>query len=570
MSDTRTTDAGLVPFADRYRWTAGLRLAIIAASLLMWQLWPETRTGSYESLLVPAAALFTLVLVSSQLPRLGRKATFVALTTGLLLDGCYLAWTFHVLGGIEGPTGYLVVVHVMGVTLLTSFRSGLKVAMWQVLLLVCVIEAEAVGVLSGGAPEADFPTAAFGVLAFTVGAAALGTATFASGNERELRRRRYDTEVLRRFAVALETADQSETVAHRLVTLACEELLAARALVVLLPPSADGATRTAGDHTAADRGARDRSGREQTVGIAVRSDDAMGTARSVPADLPDFSAADRALSGRRTRLVPALTPETDGWVATLLPGARNVVVVPFFSEEESRGVLFLELGAGAQPSLLSRLLGAGRQARVDRRAVATVEQATAHAGLAVSRTILIRRLQAAAQLDGLTGIPNRRAFDAALTRELQLVEVDGSPCSVAFVDLDHFKRLNDTHGHQAGDEALQAAARALEQAVRPRDTVARFGGEEFCVIFGDTSADLAMELAERIRAAVADSASPVPVTASMGVACSTHTGNDPALLLRAADLALYVAKTGGRNRVADARETAATADHVDAVGAVPA
>ncbi len=537
MNDRPSTDVGLVPLAERYRWTALLRVAVIAVCVLLWYLWPEARTGGGEQLAVPALVMLGLVVLSSQAYRLGRRAVLTGMTVGLLLDGCWLAWMFHLLSGVEGPIGYVVVSHVMAVTLLSSFRSGLKVAVWHLLLLITVIEAEAVGVIAG-VPDAPFPTVPFGVLAAAVAAAAIGTSTFAAGNERELRRRRYDAEVLRGFASSLEQAVETEAVAHHLVAFAQQHLLAERAFVIVLPPVTEPVTGSA------ERGA---------TGVAVGSD---GVVHSVPGDFPVGSVAAVALGERRTQLVRQLARDPDRWVRALMPETRNVVVVPFSSDQEARGVLIMELGAQADPSASAVWFGAGSEPRVDRRAVATAEQATAHAGLAFGRTTLIGRLQAAADLDGLTGIANRRAFDAMLERESRAAAVGGAPYSLAVVDLDHFKQLNDQHGHQAGDDALRAAARALADACRPHDLPARFGGEEFVVILRNTDAGDAVVVAERLRLAVAECDSPVPVTASIGVASSLEVDADGATLLRAADQALYAAKQGGRNQVFDARELA--------------
>ncbi|MDP3522370.1 MAG: diguanylate cyclase [Hydrogenophaga sp.] len=166
------------------------------------------------------------------------------------------------------------------------------------------------------------------------------------------------------------------------------------------------------------------------------------------------------------------------------------------------------------------------------------------------------KLTELSQTDALTGIFNRRYLDAHLERELRRLARDGNSMAVMLIDVDHFKRFNDTHGHPAGDACLQAVAAALSANVRrPSDTVARYGGEEFCVLAPDTTEAGAVALAETLRAAVADlrvvvDGVDVAVTTSIGLCWRTpeHPWYASALLKKA-DEALYGAKAGGRNRV---------------------
>jgi diguanylate cyclase (GGDEF)-like protein len=166
------------------------------------------------------------------------------------------------------------------------------------------------------------------------------------------------------------------------------------------------------------------------------------------------------------------------------------------------------------------------------------------------------RLEQQALRDSLTGLYNRRYFDEALERELALARRNNNyPVSLVLIDIDRFKVLNDSHGHQAGDAVLQALARYLSENSRASDLVCRWGGEEFVVVMPHTPLEGAMQRAEIWRAAFA--ANPVQFvgltlnnTFSAGVAAWPADGDSPAVLLRAADGALYRAKTGGRNRVA--------------------
>ncbi len=168
-----------------------------------------------------------------------------------------------------------------------------------------------------------------------------------------------------------------------------------------------------------------------------------------------------------------------------------------------------------------------------------------------------RMLETLANIDGLTELPNRRQFDAVFSAEWARASRTGQPLSVAILDVDFFKRYNDSYGHAMGDHALQLVARTLRKRVqRPADLAARYGGEEFVLVMPDTPLEGAMELVEKLRVGVESlgvphkrsSAAPY-LTVSVGVACTTA---DPVLtaesLLQKADERLYRAKKAGRNR----------------------
>jgi diguanylate cyclase (GGDEF)-like protein len=165
-------------------------------------------------------------------------------------------------------------------------------------------------------------------------------------------------------------------------------------------------------------------------------------------------------------------------------------------------------------------------------------------------------LEKLALTDALTGLANRRAFHDALDAEVARVARHGRPASLLFLDLDHFKRVNDAHGHAAGDEVLAGFSLVLKRGCRRGDLAARIGGEEFAVLLPVTGRLPGALVAERIRRATEahplGQTAPVPVTVSIGIA-STEDLPEPqeaAELLRRADAALYRAKTDGRNRVA--------------------
>ena len=161
-----------------------------------------------------------------------------------------------------------------------------------------------------------------------------------------------------------------------------------------------------------------------------------------------------------------------------------------------------------------------------------------------------------ASTDSLTGLTNRRRFMEAASIELARSRRYGSPVALIVIDLDHFKRINDEHGHLVGDKALVHASRVLAACVRDVDLIARHGGEEFAVLLPMTDAAGAAEVAERCGRRLADTPlivdgiGPIRVTASMGVAsCKGTECEDLDVLLRVADAALYRAKGAGRDRV---------------------
>ena len=158
--------------------------------------------------------------------------------------------------------------------------------------------------------------------------------------------------------------------------------------------------------------------------------------------------------------------------------------------------------------------------------------------------------------DPLTGLGNRRHFRAVQERTIDGVARSGDPALLLMLDIDHFKKVNDTHGHQAGDQVLQAVARCVASCVRPMDTVARFGGEEFSVVLPNCHTSFGATVAERIRAtieALVITISPVlslKVTISIGGAYAPEWVRSTAeLWTERADVQLYRAKKEGRNRV---------------------
>jgi len=239
------------------------------------------------------------------------------------------------------------------------------------------------------------------------------------------------------------------------------------------------------------------------------------------------------------------------------PERGRTLCVPLVAQGETLGVLQLQ----GEPSA-----GAGQQ---------LVGAFTEPLSLAIANLQLRETLRSQAIRDPLTNLYNRRYMDETLLRELSRVKRKEAPLSVIMIDIDHFKRLNDTAGHAAGDEVLRRVAQELTSAVRREDVACRYGGEEFALIMPELTIEGAVERAEKLRRAVEDLFVEVggrrvgPVTASFGVACYPIHGSSGEALLHVADQALYRAKTGGRNRVvaADMPEPAVRRDSIAAAAA---
>ena len=158
-------------------------------------------------------------------------------------------------------------------------------------------------------------------------------------------------------------------------------------------------------------------------------------------------------------------------------------------------------------------------------------------------------------LDTLTGLHNRRYFNTNFAALMDQAARRGRALSLMIVDIDHFKQVNDTHGHDAGDQILQTFAARMRRVIRSSDLICRLGGEEFAVLMPDTPLEIARRVAERVRDAIdsnfftlSPGRPPIPVTVSIGLA--ERGGDlDPERLMRRADSALYRSKGDGRNRV---------------------
>jgi diguanylate cyclase (GGDEF)-like protein len=221
-----------------------------------------------------------------------------------------------------------------------------------------------------------------------------------------------------------------------------------------------------------------------------------------------------------------------------LPSPEAAVAIPLIVDDHVIGVL---------------TAWTARSSRISEEAVTTLETIAPYAAVQLRHALELGVMKAIAERDGLTGLANRRAFDTQLLTEWARWERSREPFSLLLFDIDHFKKINDQHGHDAGDEVLRAVGGALHGALRGKDFTARYGGEEFAVLLGEANLKTATEVAERVRAHIERmnagfAGKHIPVTISGGVASSSEhlSAGD---MIRTADRLLYKAKSDGRNRI---------------------
>ncbi|WBO24485.1 GGDEF domain-containing protein [Sphingomonas abietis] len=246
------------------------------------------------------------------------------------------------------------------------------------------------------------------------------------------------------------------------------------------------------------------------------------------------------------------------------PHVNHVGAAALRCEHLAAGILVLEIPMMARGEVYGLLCvqsgGEEGEARLDE--IMPLAAAVADAmSLALSNISLREKLRTQALRDPLTGLYNRRYMEDVLERCVNLSERNGSPVSVVMIDLDHFKLLNDEHGHALGDAVLREVAGAIVGAIRPCDVACRYGGEELLVILPDCSLDDAVTKANVLRARIESLSDnhQCRVTASFGVASMPDNATKANELVAAADGALYAAKQTGRNRVVSADRRGAVA-----------
>ena len=277
-----------------------------------------------------------------------------------------------------------------------------------------------------------------------------------------------------------------------------------------------------------------------------------------------------------TMFIPALleTPEWQKWSQTLMDAGKSITHGKFNGVERQSLPAFnwAEEDVLAKPRILDQELSIALPLRIHNKTVGVLiislseefslardnlevlESAMAHLALALRSTWLYKQVKSKAERDGLTGLYNRRYFDERLEHEMKRHERYGHEFALIFLDIDHFKAVNDTYGHLMGDDILRELADLLANEMRYADCMARYGGEEFVLILPYTSGEKALGLAERLRQMISEHSFCAggingKVTASFGVT-SFVAGQQltPQELFSQADKALYSAKNQGRNR----------------------
>jgi two-component system cell cycle response regulator len=500
------TPGDAVPAAQRFLVTQWLRVVAVALVLLCTLLAPEVLDPEGRGL-IPWSVGYALLTAVVQLVVHLRPRGVLRLFGGMLaLDGLALVGAMHVTGGLTSLLSFALLLHLVAVSLVASTAIAGTLALWYAFLLVARRAAIGLG-LTRSTAVAGHGSMDQRLVVFIVvlGLVVIATSSLSALNERELRRRRGDLEVLTNLAEKIERTADPASVAATLLEVTVTAFGFPRAVVLA---SAEGNLPLLA-----------------SLGV---------DATPRPAHRPGPSAAvAEAHRQRGTVLVRGLDPSAEPWLAHLLPGAQDLLVVPLSTEGRSLGALVVELAERGRPQ---------------RRLVSALERSASYAALALRNAWLLEQVQRLAATDGLTKIANRRTFEATLEREVARATRNAEHVSLVMVDIDHFKQLNDSHGHQAGDEVLRNVAAALSCECRDFDTAARYGGEEFAVILPGCGPEEALDIAERLRRSVSAAPSAVPITASAGVATYPSHAGDADTLVRAADEALYASKHAGRNR----------------------
>jgi diguanylate cyclase (GGDEF)-like protein len=496
----------LVPLLSRLTLLQLVRFVVIAWIACAPRLTHATAANRAQVLTVVALLYLVVTALLETVRRRLRVRGLVMVSTLLLTDAVLVTAAITLTGGPAGPLMPLVYLCVVSTVLLLSYRSGLQLAVWYALLL-CGSHALALAGYFGSTELAAAHSAGglrAGIHAVAVLVVAAVVAMCSALNERRLRERGHELAGLVEFGHALDRVATAEEVLAQLVAHAQGRLRFARVAASL-----------------------DREGRPAAVAPPDPPNEVS---------LPDVdhrtSAVGPMPDGREPRCLQRLDPGHA--LEPLLPNAHNVVTIELTADGVNLGTLAAEWG--------------GHPPRIPVATVEALAQYVANASLAIRNATLLSEVQRLASHDALTGLANRRVFDDALARESDRHIRRGDPYAIVFIDVDHFKGINDRFGHATGDVVLRGVAQALSDGCRGADLAARYGGEEFAVLLpGCGGVDEALAAAERLRTAIT-ARSRGAVTASAGVAVAPLHGREPAGLVAAADAALYRAKNAGRDR----------------------
>jgi diguanylate cyclase (GGDEF)-like protein len=500
-------------------------LVLRAALALMVVCWtairPEGLGMSFTVLAAASGAYLALALVGEVARRRLNRVGLALLSALLILDGVYLAFANYATGGTQSPMRFLIYLHLVAVSLLASYRTGLKIALWHSLLLFVVLYAQAAALVPAVDVVAgqEIPLDSLPVLNVTAfWLFALATSIFSAMNERELRQRRTDLQALVDVGARLD--DVGDPVHQAKIVL-------------------DGLA----DRFGFARGAMIGYSEDKLILLASRG--ATGVP-SLPV-APDAVIA-TAWERREVLTVRRLDPERNPLLSSVLPGAQNLLIAPMIADGRAIGAIVVEHKSRS-------IFG------VERRVTSVMGQFAAVAALNLRNAVLLRHVQDLAERDSLTGAANRRMFQVALERilnerEEQGPRQDGQVTAILFIDLDDFKVVNDTLGHAAGDALLIAVTERITDIVRDDDLVARLGGDEFAILTEDLpdlerASAMAERLARELRAPYHIGNQALTISASIGIACARDAEGPPEEaaeeLVRNADVAMYMAKANGKS-----------------------
>lgn len=498
---------------DRMRDLFWLRIAIAGIVLAWAALRPELLVIPGSDLGGLIGAYLSMAAAIEFARRRSIRFSHFLLSLLLLLDGVFLAAALYATGGMQSPIRFVIYLHIVALSLLASYRTGLKIAAWYSLLLLSLIYAQAAGMIASVDVPAGHTVALNQVPILNVASLwlfALATSAFSAMNERELRQRRADLQALVDVGQQLDDEGDPERQAQIVLDALAERFDFARGVVI---------------------GASDER---------LRVYAARGDVENAPGEAPADSIIRRAWERHALLPVKSLDPALNPLLTQLLPDAHHLLVSPMIVDGRPVGAIVVEYRG--------RHIGG-----VERRVASVIGQFASIAALNMRNAFLLRHVRELADQDALTGAANRRTFQVTLERVLtrRRDQSGGRVNAVLFVDLDDFKVVNDTLGHAAGDALLVEVTQRIGRLVRRSDLVARLGGDEFAILTVDRpdlsrSRAIAERLARALREPFLIAGNSVSVTASIGIASASDAAGGAPDLVRNADVAMYAAKANGK------------------------
>lgn len=505
-----------VALSDRMTYLLGLRLAFAVIVVVGGAARPEVLGVPLSMVAVGSAAYVLWSALGEWTRRRVSGHEFALLSALLLTDGLYLAAAMYVTGGTQSPMRFLIYLHLVAVSLLASYRTGLKVALWHSLLLFVVLYAQAaqlipsVDVVPGRAIEFDRMPVLY-VTSFWL--FALATSAFSAINERELRNRRTDLQALVDIGARLDDATDPVRLSQAVLDGLAERFGFQRGLVV-----------------AATEG--------RMVVLASRGTDTVPTVAVEPDAI-----VSKVWDRRDLIAIRRLDRSSNPVLAAALPGTGSLLISPMIADGRPLGAVVVEHRSRS-------VVG------VERRIASVLSQLSAIAALNLRQAALLRDVRDLAERDPLTGAANRRTFQLTLERAFaarsRSAKTAGAEVTaVLFIDLDDFKIVNDTLGHAVGDALLVAVTDRVRASVRDGDLVARLGGDEFAILTEDDvhlrrSLAMAERLTNDLRAPFVIGEHHISITASIGIATAREAKETASDVIRNADVAMYMAKANGK------------------------